>query len=84
MRPADGHKGTFGKVVIIGGSVGMSGAIYLVSVLVLDGYFLYFAIKLYRDYSDALARRTFTFSILFLSLLFAALLIDHYSALVWR
>ena len=65
-------------------AVGMSGAIYLVSVLVLDGYFLYFAIKLYRDYSDALARRTFTFSILFLSLLFAALLIDHYSALVWR
>ena len=65
-------------------AVGMSGAIYLASVLVLDGYFLYFAIKLYRDYSDALARRTFTFSILFLSLLFAALLIDHYSALVWR
>ena len=65
-------------------AVGMSGWIYLTSVLVLNGYFLYFAIKLYRDYSDALARRTFTFSILYLSLLFAALLIDHYSALVWR
>ncbi len=65
-------------------AVGMSGWIYLASVLVLNGYFLYFAIKLYRDYSDALARRTFTFSILYLSLLFAALLIDHYSALVWR
>jgi protoheme IX farnesyltransferase len=35
---------------------------------------------LYRDYSDALARRTFVFSIVYLSLLFAALLVDHY----WR
>ena len=63
-------------------AVGMSGWIYLMSVLVLNGYFLYFAIKLNRDYSDALARRTFSFSIFYLSLLFAALLIDHYSALV--
>ena len=63
-------------------AVGMSGWIYLVSVLVLDSYFLYFAFKLYRDYSDALAKRTFAFSILYLSLLFAALLIDHYSALI--
>ena len=65
-------------------AVGMSGWIYLVSVLVLNGYFLYFAIKLYLDYSDALARRTFAFSILYLSLLFAALLIDHYAVLVLR
>jgi protoheme IX farnesyltransferase len=34
--------------------------------------------RLWRDYSDALARKTFRFSILYLSLLFAALLIDHY------
>jgi protoheme IX farnesyltransferase len=33
---------------------------------------------LWRDYSDALARRTFRFSILYLSLLFSALLLDHY------
>ncbi len=65
-------------------AVGMSGWIYLATILVLNGYFLYFAIKLYRDYSDALARRTFTFSILYLSLLFAALLVDHYSALLWQ
>ena len=32
LRPADGHKGTFGKISIIGGSVGMSGAICLASV----------------------------------------------------
>ena len=65
-------------------AVGMSGWIYLATILILNGYFLYFAIKLYRDYSDALARRTFTFSILYLSLLFAALLVDHYSALLWQ
>lgn len=64
-------------------AVGMSGWIYMATILILNGYFLYFAIKLYRNYSDALARRTFTFSILYLSLLFAALLVDHYAALVW-
>ena len=63
-------------------AVGMSGWIYLSVVLLLDGVFLYFAVKLMRAYSDALARRTFSFSILYLSLLFAALLIDHYSPLV--
>ena len=40
--------------------------------------FLYYAWKLYRHYSDALARKTFTYSIQYLSLLFALLLIDHY------
>ncbi|MEO8101428.1 MAG: heme o synthase [Betaproteobacteria bacterium] len=63
-------------------AVGMSGWIYLVAVLILNGYFLNYAIRLYRDYSDALARKTFAFSILYLSLLFAALLLDHYSALI--
>ncbi|MBL0121204.1 MAG: protoheme IX farnesyltransferase [Betaproteobacteria bacterium] len=69
-------------VTLLPFAVGMSGWIYLVSIVILNGYFLNFAIKLYRDYSDALARRTFAFSILYLSLLFAALLIDHYAALV--
>jgi protoheme IX farnesyltransferase len=69
-------------VTLLPFAVGMSGWIYLVSVLVLNGYFLYFAIKLNFHYSDALAKRTFAFSILYLSLLFAVLLIDHYSALV--
>ncbi len=57
---------------------GMSGYIYLAAALVLGGIFLAYAWKLYRQYSDALAQRTFRFSILYLSLLFAALLIDHY------
>ena len=56
----------------------MSGLIYLVSALILDGVFLYFAIMILKRYSDALAKRTFAYSILYLSLLFAALLIDHY------
>jgi heme o synthase len=65
-------------------AVGMSGWIYLVAVLALDIVFLYYAVKLYRAYSDALARRTFSYSILYLSLLFAALLLDHYAPLFAR
>jgi heme o synthase len=56
----------------------MSGMIYLASALILDGVFIYFALRIYFHYSDALAKRTFTYSILYLSLLFAALLVDHY------
>jgi len=57
---------------------GMSGWIYLVSAVVLGGWFIVLAWQLWRQYSDALARRTFRFSIWHLSLLFAALLVDHY------
>jgi protoheme IX farnesyltransferase len=59
---------------------GMSGAIYLVSALVLNGIFVAYAVRLYVNYSDGLARRTFRYSIVYLSCLFAALLVDHY----WR
>jgi heme o synthase len=58
--------------------MGMSGLIYLLGAVLLGGGFLYYVIKLYRSYSDALARTTFKFSINYLMLLFAALLIDHY------
>lgn len=57
---------------------GMSGWFYLISAVVLDSIFLYFTIKLYLRYSDALSMKTFKFSITYLGLLFAALLIDHY------
>ena len=57
---------------------GMSGVIYLASAVVLGAVFIGYAFALWRQYSDALARRTFRFSILHLSLLFAALLVDHY------
>lgn len=57
---------------------GMSGWIYLVSAIGLGLGFCAYAWRLWREYSDALARATFRFSIWHLSLLFAALLIDHY------
>jgi protoheme IX farnesyltransferase len=57
---------------------GMSGMIYLTSALVLNGVFLAYAVRVYVNYSDRVARRTFRYSIVYLSCLFAALLIDHY------
>jgi protoheme IX farnesyltransferase len=57
---------------------GMSGVVYLASAIALGGGFIGYAWKMYRDYSDALARRTFRYSIVYLSLLFGALLVDHY------
>ena len=57
---------------------GMSGWIYLVSAVVLGLRFCHYAWRLWKQYSDQLARQTFLFSIWHLSLLFAALLIDHY------
>jgi protoheme IX farnesyltransferase len=60
--------------------IGMSGLIYLISALLLGGYFLWLAYKLYRGYSEPLARKTFRYSINYLALLFAALLVDHYLA----
>ena len=56
----------------------MSGLIYACSAIVLGAVFLYYAIRIYRDYSDRLAQTTFRYSILYLTLLFAALLLDHY------
>ncbi|MGL4574058.1 MAG: heme o synthase [Burkholderiaceae bacterium] len=56
----------------------MSGELYLVSALALGAGFIWYAFKLWKNYSDALARKTFRFSILYLSLLFTALLIDHW------
>ena len=56
----------------------MSGWFYLVVAVGLSIGFCGYAFVLWRDYSDALARKTFRFSLIHLSLLFAALLIDHY------
>ncbi len=57
---------------------GMSGWPYLAASVVLGLTFIGYGVALWRQYSDALARRTFRFSILYLALLFAALLVDHY------
>jgi protoheme IX farnesyltransferase len=61
-------------------ATGMSGLIYLASAIALGAVFLRYAIRLYTNYSDELSKRTFRYSIVYLSALFAALLIDHY----WR
>lgn len=58
----------------------MSGWTYLVSAVVLGLVFIYYAVRIYLNYSDKLAKTTFRYSILYLSLLFAALLVDHYLA----
>lgn len=61
---------------------GMSGYLYLAAAVVLGAGFIGHAWKLWRTYSDALARKTFRFSLWHLSLLFGALLIDHYLLLL--
>ena len=58
--------------------IGMSSWLYLVASLVFNGMFVAYGYKLWREYSDELARRTFRFSLIHLSGLFAALLLDHY------
>jgi len=58
--------------------LGMSGWLYLASAAVLNLVFMYYVVSLYRHYSDALAKTTFKYSILYLSLIFAALLLDYY------
>jgi heme o synthase len=63
---------------------GMADFFYLGSALVLDAVFLGYAIAIWRSYSDALARRTFAYSIFFLAMLFAALMVDHYLPLVFQ
>jgi protoheme IX farnesyltransferase len=57
---------------------GMSGFIYLAAAAILNGVFMYYALALKRTAEASLPMRTFKFSITYLMLLFAALLIDHY------
>ena len=58
--------------------IGMSSWLYLAASLVFNGMFVAYAFKLWRQYSDELARRTFRYSLIHLSGLFAAFLLDHY------
>ena len=57
---------------------GMSGWLYLTAAVAVSFGFSGYAFALWRRYSDALARKTFRFSLIHLSVLFAALLVDHY------
>ena len=58
--------------------VRMSGLLYLFAALALGGVFIGYALRIYLAYSDSLAQKTFRYSIAYLALLFAALLLDHY------
>jgi len=64
--------------------IGMSGWLYLACAMLLGALFVWYAWRLYRQYSDELSRKLFRFSILYLSLLFAALLVDHWLIAVAR
>ena len=70
-------------VILIGSTLlpfayGMSGWVYLATALALDAMFLYYAVRIYVAYSDRLAQQTFRFSVIYLAVLFTALLVDHY------
>jgi protoheme IX farnesyltransferase len=56
----------------------MSGFVYLISAIVLSSIFMYYSIKLYFSDDDAVAMKTFNFSIYYIFLIFIALLCDHY------
>lgn len=64
--------------------VGMSGLFYLVGAVMLGIGFLYYAIRMQFDHEDRLAMQTFSFSIIYLMVMFAFLLIDHYIPLLAR
>lgn len=64
-------------------AVDMSGLIYLVCAVLLDLVFLWYAWQVYRNYTDQISRRMFAYSIIYLSLLFAALLVDHYAKITF-
>ena len=59
-------------------AIRMSGGLYLAAAAILGAVFLAYALRIYFAYSDALAQRTFRYSIAYLALLFAALLVDHH------
>jgi len=58
----------------------MNGWFYLLAAVLLNLGFCAYGFALWRNYSDQLARKTFRFSLIHLSLLFAAMLVDHYLA----
>jgi len=64
-------------------TLGMAGGVYGLVVAALDALFITQAFRLWRRYDDAASRRMFRYSIVYLSLLFAALFVDRaFSSLV--
>ena len=62
--------------------VGMSGVFYLVGAILLDAGFFYYAVLMYFNHDDKIAMQTFSYSIIYLMLLFAFLLVDHYIPII--
>ncbi|MFP6780456.1 MAG: heme o synthase [Gammaproteobacteria bacterium] len=60
----------------------MCGTFYVVSALLLDAVFLYYVLRMMVDHRDELAKQTFRYSIIYLTLLFVALFIDHYAPML--
>jgi protoheme IX farnesyltransferase len=60
----------------------MSGVLYLVAAILLGARFIQYAHQLHRNYSDELSRKLFRFSIIYLAVLFGALLLDHWVRLI--
>ena len=65
-------------VTLLPFSYGMSGWLYLVGAVALNLMFMVYAVRLYRDDNEKLPMKTFGFSIVYLMILFALLLVDHY------
>ena len=65
-------------VTLLPFSIRMFGGLYLAGAIYLNARFMFYLFKLYRNYSDALAKSTFLYSIKYLMYLFAIMLIDHY------
>ena len=65
-------------VTLLPFSYGMSGWLYLVGAVALNLTFMVYAVRLYRDDNEKLPMKTFGFSIVYLMILFALLLVDHY------
>ena len=59
-------------------SVGMFNELYLISAAILGSIFLYYSIRLFKDKTNSYAMPTFAYSLIYLALLFAAMLLDHY------
>jgi len=70
-------------VTILPYLTGMAGLLYLAAAVILGGIFIYYALQLKFRPTEQLPMRTFGFSITYLSLLFAMLLVDHYFTLHW-
>ena len=69
-------------VTVMPFATGMSGLFYLIGAVALNARFIAYAWKLYRNYSDAVARKTFGYSIQYLTALFTLLLVDHYRIVI--